>query len=216
MPNQKEKSLVDDENTGFESYNKLTKGVNLEALANLPQEVFLESLVTCSPIEYDKHRKDAAKLLKCRVDTLDKEVEKLRNESTRKPAPAKDDSEPHDEPVDGAELADLICKDITTHIVLPVASAVAITLWVLLTYVYDAFRILPILAILSPEKRCGKTTLLSLLNGLVNNGMMASNISSAAVYRVVEKYRPTLLTDEADTFFKNNEELRGIYIYESS
>ena len=40
--------------------------------------------------------------------------------------------------------------------------------------------------------------------------LSASNISSAAVYRTVEAYCPTLLLDEADTFVKDNEELRGI------
>lgn len=173
-------------------------------------EKILFNLALMNPLEYEHIRKKEAKRLGVRVNVLDEEVAKLRG-PTKNDQETKDDSEPWEEPVDGGELADLIYKDITTHIILPESSAIAISLWVLLTYVFDAFRILPILAILSPEKRCGKTTLLSLLNGLVNNGMMASNVSSAVVYRVVEKYKPTLLTDEADTFFKTNEELRGIY-----
>jgi len=36
-----------------------------------------------------------------------------------------------------------------------------------------------------------------------------SNISSAALYRVIEK-GPTLLVDEADFFLPDNEELRGV------
>jgi hypothetical protein len=38
----------------------------------------------------------------------------------------------------------------------------------------------------------------------------SDNISAAAVYRVVEQLRPTLLIDEADTYLGNNHELRGI------
>lgn len=38
----------------------------------------------------------------------------------------------------------------------------------------------------------------------------ASYISSAAVYPTVEEYHPTLLLDEADTFIRDNEKLRGI------
>ncbi len=38
----------------------------------------------------------------------------------------------------------------------------------------------------------------------------ASTISVSAIFRIAEKYAPTLLVDEADTFLKQNEELRGI------
>ena len=36
------------------------------------------------------------------------------------------------------------------------------------------------------------------------------NVTAAAIFRVVEAHRPCLLVDEADTFLKDNEELRGI------
>ena len=35
--------------------------------------------------------------------------------------------------------------------------------------------------------------------------------TAAAIFRVVELQRPTLLIDEADTFLPENEELRGIH-----
>src|SRR4029077_15747650 len=62
----------------------------------------------------------------------------------------------------------------------------------------------------SPEKRCGKTTLLSVLAELVNRPIVAANISSSAFFRVIEEMRPTLLIDECDTFIQGNDELRGI------
>jgi hypothetical protein len=37
-----------------------------------------------------------------------------------------------------------------------------------------------------------------------------ANVTAAAIFRVVEKCRPTLLVDEADTFLSGAEELRGI------
>jgi putative DNA primase/helicase len=37
-----------------------------------------------------------------------------------------------------------------------------------------------------------------------------SNITASALFRTVEKYRPTLLIDEADSFMTANEEMRGI------
>src|SRR5262249_10019622 len=53
-------------------------------------------------------------------------------------------------------------------------------------------------------------TALALLRLTVPRAAMASNISPAAIYRYIEESRPTLLIDEADTFFGENEELRGI------
>ncbi len=62
----------------------------------------------------------------------------------------------------------------------------------------------------SPEKRCGKTTLLTVLCELVNRPVVASNISSPAFFRVIEEKKPTLLIDEADTVLHRNKELKGI------
>lgn len=49
-----------------------------------------------------------------------------------------------------------------------------------------------------------------LVNTLVLRPLQVSNIISSALFRVVEKYQPTLLIDEADTFLAGNEELRGV------
>ena len=75
---------------------------------------------------------------------------------------------------------------------------------------FEAVSVAAILALVSPEKRCGKTTLLDWLSHLVCRAMPASNISPSALFRSVETWRPTLLIDEADTFLGSNEELRGI------
>jgi Protein of unknown function (DUF3631) len=86
----------------------------------------------------------------------------------------------------------------------------AITLWIFLSYLEAAVDCLPILAIRSPEKRCGKTTLLDVLGRLVNKPLQSSNCSVAAIYRVIENLRPTLLIDEVDTWLKDNDEARGV------
>jgi hypothetical protein len=62
----------------------------------------------------------------------------------------------------------------------------------------------------SPEKGCGKTTALDVLKELVARPLPTANVTPAAVFRTVELVSPTLLIDEADTFLKENEELRGI------
>jgi hypothetical protein len=40
--------------------------------------------------------------------------------------------------------------------------------------------------------------------------LLTSNVTTAALFRTIDKFRPTLLIDEADTFLGGNEELRGI------
>ena len=49
-----------------------------------------------------------------------------------------------------------------------------------------------------------------MLGELVARPLPTSNASVAAVFRIVEMAAPTLLIDEADTFLKENDELRGI------
>jgi hypothetical protein len=68
----------------------------------------------------------------------------------------------------------------------------------------------PRLAITSPEKGCGKTTLLDVLGCLVARPLTTSNATVGAIFRVVETMKPTLLMDEAETFLPENDELRGI------
>jgi hypothetical protein len=96
------------------------------------------------------------------------------------------------------------------YLVLPEHADVALALWTLHTYSFHLGNIAAYLALLSPEKRCGKTTAISVLSEIAHRALPASNISGAAVFRVIEKYAPTLMIDEADSFVRDNEELRGI------
>ena len=117
---------------------------------------------------------------------------------------------PWETPVDLGELVEEVEERIKRHLILPPESRVSIALWVAAAYVFDSFRIFPRVVIHSPEKRCGKTTCMEILQALVPRGILASNVSPAAVFRVIEDFRPTLLIDEADSFLKDNEQLRGI------
>jgi putative DNA primase/helicase len=78
------------------------------------------------------------------------------------------------------------------------------------THVFRSFAHSPRFAITSPEKGCGKTTTLDVLAELVAHPLPTSNASVAAVFRIIEMAAPSLLIDEADTFLKENDELRGI------
>jgi hypothetical protein len=114
------------------------------------------------------------------------------------------------EPVDGAELLSEVAATFTRFVALPPFADVATALWTLHAHALEGAAASPLLALTSPEKRCGKTTTLSLLARLVPRPLLSSNISPAALFRIVEKYCPTLLVDEADSFLRDKEELRGI------
>jgi putative DNA primase/helicase len=66
------------------------------------------------------------------------------------------------------------------------------------------------LGIESPIKRCGKTTLLSLLLRLINRPVVGANVSSSSFFHVIQDLKPTLMIDEADRFLKSKPELQGI------
>ena len=169
-------------------------------------------LASLERIDYDRERKVAAKRLNVRAATLDQLVAAEREPDGVKQGRALSLPEPAPwaEPVDGARLLSEISAAIRLHIVLPDHAADAAALWAVHTYLLDIFGITPRLAITSPEKGCGKTTLLDVLERLVWRPLLAANLTASVVFRVVEMRKPTLLIDEADLFLAENEELRGI------
>jgi putative DNA primase/helicase len=99
---------------------------------------------------------------------------------------------------------------LSRYIVLSQPEIHAVTLWIVHTYAVKATAICPILIIRSPEKRCGKTLLMELLLNLVFRPLPAANVTASSIFRTIEKYKPTLLLDKADTFIYDSDELRGI------
>src|SRR5262249_8428671 len=86
----------------------------------------------------------------------------------------------------------------------------AAALWAVHAYLIERFLVSPRLGVRSPTKRCGKTLFLDVLGRLVPRPLPTANVTPAAIFRVIEAYRPTLLVDEADTFLYDNNELRGV------
>jgi putative DNA primase/helicase len=154
--------------------------------------------------EYMEFRESIAKVLGVSVRQLDKEVQERKQRLIfAEPAP-------WPEPVAGSELLESIKAILNRYVSLPNHAATAIALWIVLTYLVDEVFTVAILALLSPEKRCGKTTLLTVLARLVFRALQASNITPAAIYRMIDQHQPTLLVDEFDSFQNSNDELRGI------
>ncbi len=118
--------------------------------------------------------------------------------------------EPWPDAVDGAVLLDAIAATFLKYLALPEHASTALALWVLHAYTIEASFTSPILALTSPVKRCGKTFALILLAALVPRRLSTANVTPAVLFRTIEKYAPTLLIDEADTFIRDNDELRGV------
>jgi putative DNA primase/helicase len=157
-------------------------------------------------LDYEKERRAAADSLGVRVTALDR----LYRSSRPAGGFTLSDPEPWPDAVDGAQLLDEIRKATLSHLILPELADVAISLWVLLSHCHEAFRISPLLSVISPEPSCGKTQLLRLLKGLVPKPLSSSNITAATVFRAIEQWHPTLLIDEYDTYGDEMVELRGI------
>jgi putative DNA primase/helicase len=165
--------------------------------------------VALSPTYKAQLCKELAKHLKVPAATLRKVVQDKSEDAaftlTFTKAP-----EPWPEAVDGAKLLHALKSFVVRYVAVNNHNLTAIAAWIVLTYLINEVDILPILGITSPEKRCGKTRLLQVLGSLVQRPLSASNVSTAAIYRVIEQWSPTLLVDEADTFLKDDDVMRGI------
>ena len=110
----------------------------------------------------------------------------------------------------GASLLTDLRSLLNRYVVLPEMAAETLALWVVHTYAFTLRQVTTYIGVVSPEKRCGKTTLLELLGRLANRSLAAANISPSAMFRVIQDSQPTLLIDEADTFLEGRDELAGI------
>jgi putative DNA primase/helicase len=176
-------------------------------------EAEIARLAALPLLRYAKARADAAKALGIPVGLLDKLV------NAERPAGRADtqgevlefpDPDRWPNPVDGFDLICDIRDLLHRHIVLSPGAGWVIAVWCLHSFLLGITEHTPRLAVVSPERGCGKTTLLDLVGRLVYRPLLASNLSAAATYRVIARHLPTLIVDEADTFLRDNEELRGV------
>jgi len=133
----------------------------------------------------------------------------------------------HDSKAKGDEVLETILDSISGHLTRWVSFPSpecrdAVAAWIVHTWILyceaddsPTFDSTPRLAVLSPVKQCGKTRLLEVLDLLVPNPAFAVSISPAAMFRLIDKEKPTILLDEVDTIWNKrnsdqNEDLRGL------
>ncbi|ORT47181.1 hypothetical protein KBI5_21110, partial [Frankia sp. KB5] len=103
---------------------------------------------------------------------------------------------------DGTAILARLHAALTRYVILPTPEATdAVALWIAATHAQPAWAHAPRLVIRAPEKRCGKSRLLDVVEATCHNPLITVNASTAAVYRSIDEDPPTLLVDEADTIF---------------
>lgn len=173
-------------------------------------EDVIAQLAAMSQLEYERIRHAKAKEMGCRPSVLDQVVKTVRQ----------DDDEPSDlpfpeveswpEPVEPAQLLDEMAATILRFIVIEPEQADAAALWIAFTWFIDVVNTAPLAANNAPERECGKSQLLDAMGLMSARPLSVSNVSTAALFRSVERWGPTLLIDEADTFFRANDDLKGL------
>ena len=156
--------------------------------------------------------------MKIRASVLDREVIKKRRALGLDTD--KDDGQgravkiidplPWHEPVSGDRLATTLAATVKAYLVLSDAAADVIALWVMHTWCVNAFTMSPRLAITSPTKGCGKTTVLRLLNHIARRAKRAGSISPSALFRAIEQFQPTMLLDETEKYIEHGGDLHAL------
>jgi hypothetical protein len=111
--------------------------------------------------------------------------------------------------VDGAALLDSVARFVRRFVVVTPEQAHVVALWTAHTWAFEAADQTPYLAILSAEKRSGKTRLLETIGALVRAPWHAVQPSEAVLYRKISKDKPTLLLDETDALFSQRGDSRA-------
>ncbi len=93
------------------------------------------------------------------------------------------------QPVVLEDLLDQLVVMLKRSLVLTALATETLALWIVHTYVLDAAEATPRLALLSPQKRCGKSKVLDLLFQLVQRPLATSNVTAAALFRTIDACR---------------------------
>lgn len=177
-------------------------------------EAALRRLAAMPPLDYERVRDDEAERLGCRVGILDKLVLLARGDGTDTKGLGRPLVLPPPKPatyaVDGAALLPSLADYFSKHLVLPTGADHAMALWTLHTHCFEVFDFTPRLQFKAPTKNAGKSTAMALLKGVVPKPLETESISQAFLYRAIELARPTVLMDEADTYLRDDDDLRAM------
>ena len=116
---------------------------------------------------------------------------------------------PWESPVDLSDVLSEVAQLLLRYLVVDTEQADAMALWITNTHVFDTAVHAPLLIVNAPERACGKTLVLEIVNSLSHRAMASGSISMSGLFRTVDLHKPTLLIDEADTFIGKNTDTQG-------
>ena len=188
-------------------------------LVQLDRAVEIERLATLDTVDYEVARKDAADQLGIRASVLDDLRSQKRRELKLDSAKADDGQGrtlalpeviPWPELIEGDRVAEALKATIKRYMRMSDAEADVCALWVILSWAIDKFCKAPRLAITSPTKGCGKTTLLTLLSKLCRKPLRSGSTTPSVLFRVIEILHPTFLLDESEKFLAIGSEFHAL------
>jgi hypothetical protein len=188
-------------------------------LVQLDRVVEIERLAALDTVDYEIARKGAADQLGIRASVLDGlraqkrrelKLESVKTDQCQGRSLALPEVMPWPEPIEGDRVAEALKATIKRYIRMSDAEADVCALWVLLSWAIDKFSKAPRLAITSPTKGCGKTTLLTLLSKLCRKPLRSGSTTPSVLFRVIEILHPTFLLDESEKFLEIGSEFHAL------
>jgi hypothetical protein len=181
--------------------------------------VEIERIAALDAAQYETVRNEFAGKLGFRASVLDKLRDEKRRELHLENGKSDDcqgrplalpDVMPWPDPIDGDRAAEALKATFKRYIRMSEAEADVCALWVLLSWTIDKFSKAPRLAITSPTKGCGKTTLLTLLSKLCRKPLRSGSTTPSVLFRVIDILHPTFLLDESEKFLEVNSEFHAL------
>jgi hypothetical protein len=182
--------------------------------ATAREDALIANLAKMPPgIEFARERARLAKDFQVDRRDIDAEVKAHREDAQVAPLYGHWITEPWPEVVEGDSLLRDIIRRIKRHVIIGDDSALAIALWIILSWVHDDVAThSPILNINSAEPESGKSTTMGLISFLMPKCIASVEASEAAIYRAIKRWSPSFCFDEFDTILidDNKAALRSV------
>jgi hypothetical protein len=144
--------------------------------------------------EFDNARQKVSDLLAAEKRTWKAFVDSLFSASSNSWSDWHDDAPSYGD----IDPLDVVHHLLQRYVKLTAHQFVAVSLWIVHTFVYQRFTVTPRLTLTSPVRGCGKTRLLDLVEALCVRPLKSDSITAASIYHAVDRDHRTLLIDEGD------------------
>jgi hypothetical protein len=177
----------------------------------------IRQLAGLSKDEREQLCAEVAKTYGVRISYLRQEIALLRNaeeegeDTARLTKLVKREPEAWSDPVDLGEIFDALVDLLKRTLVCTEAERHVIAAWIIHTYIFEQFTYTPRLCLISPEPRCGKTTLINFLTITGYRSASADGLSPALFVRIKSVTGAcTVLLDEMSEALHRSQELDDV------